>query len=129
MIILSFIGQQYKEIFKNYNLKFIPLITPETSVERILKIDQNDSGFIYMVSTSKTTGSEAGFNQDNLDYFERVGKMKLQNKLMAGFGIKDKLTFSQAAEYTKGCIIGSAFIKHLSAEGIDSIGDFIQKLK
>ncbi|WP_127846636.1 tryptophan synthase subunit alpha [Psychroflexus aestuariivivens] len=121
--------KNYQAIFENHNLKFIPLITPETSSERIQTIDELDSGFIYMVSTSKTTGSETGFNRDTLDYFERIGKMKLQNDLMVGFGIKDNSTFNKASKHTKGCIIGSAFIKHLSAEGIDSIGDFIQKLK
>ena len=121
--------KDHQAIFENHNLKFIPLITPESSAERIQTIDKLDSGFIYMVSTSKTTGSETGFNQDTLDYFKRIGKMKLQNDLMVGFGIKDNTTFMKASRYTKGCIIGSAFIKHLSAHGINTIPDFINQIQ
>ena len=42
--------ESYKSVAEKYGLHMIMLITPETSEERIRKIDQNTSGFIYMVS-------------------------------------------------------------------------------
>ena len=41
-----------------------------------------------------------------------------------GFGISNHETFSQAIQYAKGAIIGSAFIKHVSANGVDDLGEF-----
>ena len=46
----------YKSLFDANNLKFIFLVTPETGEERIRKIDNLCSGFLYAVSSSSTTG-------------------------------------------------------------------------
>jgi len=42
---------EYGTIIKKYNLDFIFLITPETSDERIKKLDSLSSGFLYAVSS------------------------------------------------------------------------------
>ena len=47
----------YGEIIKKYGLNFIFLITPETSEQRIRKLDELSSGFLYAVSSSSTTDS------------------------------------------------------------------------
>ena len=45
----------------------------ETKMEKILKqIDDASDSFIYMVSSTSTTGSQAGFGQPELDYFKRI---------------------------------------------------------
>ena len=49
---------EYKAVFQKYDLHFIFLITPETSEERIRKIDEAGNGFIYAVSSSSITGTE-----------------------------------------------------------------------
>ncbi|MGZ4034721.1 MAG: tryptophan synthase subunit alpha [Bacteroidia bacterium] len=104
---------EYKTIFEKYNLKNIFLITPQTSEERIRLIDEYSDGFIYVVSSTSTTGvaDEIAVEQEN--YFKRIRDMKLKNPLMIGFGISNHKTFSKACEYANGAIIGSAFIKAL----------------
>jgi tryptophan synthase alpha chain len=119
----------YKELFEAHGLKFIPLITPETSPNRINTIDALGDSFVYMVSSSSTTGGQQGFGDEALSYFKRIADMQLTNKLMVGFGIKDALSFEQASRYTSGCIIGSAFIQTLTNTGLDGIPGFIQSLK
>jgi len=52
----------------------------------------------------------------------------LKNPLIVGFGISNKTTFDQATQHTKGAIIGSAFIKNLTQNGMNSIEDFIQNI-
>ena len=121
--------EDYKSIFEAHGLRFIPLITPETSVERIHQIDALGDSFVYMVSSSSTTGGEAGFGEEAMDYFKRISDMKPKNKLMVGFGIKDALSFEQASRYTSGCIIGSEFIRRLTQGGLDEINPFIKSLK
>jgi tryptophan synthase alpha chain len=102
----------YSPIIKKYNLDFIFLVTPETSEERIRKIDALSSGFIYAVSSSSTTGNNKAI-EDQEEYFIKLQSMNLHNPLLVGFGIKDKHTFNKACQYTSGAIIGSAFIKVL----------------
>lgn len=100
----------YKTIVEKYNLNFIFLVTPETSEERIKKLDQLSSGFLYAVSSSSTTGGEKDFNEVEL-YLQKLQGYGLKNPILVGFGIKDKKTFSGACRYAQGAIIGSAYIK------------------
>lgn len=103
---------EYSKIFEKNDLNFIFLITPETSEERIRKIDSISNGFIYAVSSSSITGSETNMDaQEN--YFKRIKSLGLKNKVMIGFGIKDQASFSQACKYASGAIIGTAYIKAL----------------
>lgn len=102
----------YGNIIKQYGLDFIFLVTPETSPERIRKIDALGSGFIYAVSSSSTTGNTKAIT-DQAPYFERLQQMQLQNPVLVGFGIKDQPSFEAACQYTNGAIIGSAYIKVL----------------
>lgn len=103
---------EYKKFFDENNLDFIFLVTPETSEERIRKIDAVSSAFIYAVSSSSITGTDTDMHaQEN--YFKRIKNMNLNNKVLIGFGIKDHETFLQACKYAEGAIIGTAYIKAL----------------
>lgn len=101
---------EYKSVFQKYNLDFVFLITPETSEERIRKIDLVSNGFIYAVSSSSITGTEKNLAAQEI-YFQRLKKMNLKNKIIVGFGIRDHETFSQACRHAAGAIIGTAYIK------------------
>ena len=103
---------EYGAIIKKYGLDFIFLVTPETSEDRVRKLDALSSGFLYAVSSSSTTGNEKDFNAVE-KYLERLKSMKLNNPILVGFGIKDKTTFSAACKYANGAIIGTAYIKAL----------------
>jgi len=125
---LAVYEKEYQSIFEKYGLKNIFLITPQTSLARIQQIDALSDGFIYMVSTAAITGSQAGFGEEQMNYFRRVAELKLKNQQLIGFGIKDKLSYRQATEYQSGAIIGSAFITFLKNNSLDKIQDFISKL-
>jgi len=121
--------REYQEIFEKYNLINIFLITPQTSKERIELIDSVSKGFIYMVSSASVTGAKNTFGDQQRDYFKKVGGMNLNAPQIVGFGISNKDTFESATQYTKGAIIGSAFIKMLSEKGIDGIDDFVKSIR
>ena len=121
--------EEYEHIFKKYNLINVFLITPQTSDERIRKIDAASDGFIYMVSSASTTGAKEGFGEEQKAYFERIASLKLSNPQIVGFGIGNRETFEQATEKSKGAIIGSAFIKHLTKNGVANIDSFIKSIR
>jgi tryptophan synthase alpha chain len=103
---------EYGPVMKRYGLDFIFLVTPETSEERVRKVDSLSSGFLYAVSSSSTTGKNKEIN-DQQAYFERLEKMGLRNPVLVGFGIRDKASFEAACLHANGAIIGTAYIKAL----------------
>jgi len=110
----------YKQVLDKHSLDFIFLVTPETTEERILKLDQLTSGFLYAVSSSSITGSDKDFSPVET-YLQKLKNLPLKNPVLVGFGIKDQATFNSAAKYANGAIIGSAYIKAL--ENSDNIED------
>lgn len=119
----------YQQLFKNYGITNVFLITPHTSDERIRKIDSLSDAFIYVVASASITGAKGEVSEEQINYFKRIQTMNLQSKLIVGFGISDHKTFSTACEYANGAIIGSAFIKELEKKGVEGIGDFVKTVK
>jgi len=120
--------EQYQAIFEKYGLINVFLITPQTSEERIRYIDSISGGFIYMVSSASTTGAKSGFGDEQTEYFERIAKMNLKNPQVIGFGISNNDTFTQATKHAKGAIIGSAFVKHITKNGAESLNTFVKSI-
>ncbi len=108
--------QSYGKIITENNLDFIFLVTPETPVDRIRKLDSLSNGFLYAVSSSATTGKDKDFNVV-AQYLQKLQAMQLKNPILVGFGIKDKATFDAATVHTQGAIIGSAYIQQLTKGG------------
>lgn len=109
----------YKETFQEHGISNVFLITPQTAVERIHKIDGLTNGFIYMVSSSATTGTNLSLSQVTEDYFSRVAALELKNPTMIGFGISDQPSFEKACQYASGAIIGTAFVKAIEKGNLE----------
>jgi len=122
---------EYLSVFQRYNIHNIPLIPPQTKDDRIKKIDNASTGFIYLVSSSSTTGNKTAQN-DVLDSFTgRLKKLNLRNPQLIGFGINNKTSFEHVCKYVSGGIIGTAFIKALENQGniSENIHEFIASIK
>jgi tryptophan synthase alpha chain len=103
--------REYGAIMQQHELNFTFLITPETANERIAKLDERSSGFLYAVSSSSVTGGSKALNLET--YGKKLQDLHLKNPVLVGFGIKDKASFDEACRYASGAIIGSAYIKAL----------------
>ena len=121
--------EEYQELFEQYNLINTFLITPQTSDERIKYIDSISKGFIYMVSSAGVTGAKNSFGNAQTDYFKRIADLNLNAPQIVGFGISNAETFTTATPHAKGAIIGSAFIKHLQANTLDAIENFVTLIR
>ena len=125
--------QTVKPAADKYDLRVIMLITPETSEERILFIDDHTDGFIYMVSSAAITGAQKSFDEQKQEYFRRIDAMQLRNPRMIGFGISNAQTLKAAQDNAAGAIIGSKFVTLLDeADGnadaaLDQLFDALSK--
>jgi len=121
---------EYGAVIKKHGLDFIFLVTPETSEERIKKLDELSTGFLYAVSSSSTTGSDKNMT-DVKSYLQKLRNLNLRNAVLVGFGIKDKSTFETACVNANGAIIGTAYIKALAEPGnvADITRKFLESIK
>lgn len=120
----------YKDEFEKNGLSNIFLVTPQTSEARIRKIDGLSNAFIYLLSSSATTGKNLDVSTSATTYFSRIKAMELKNPLMIGFGISDRKTFDSANEYASGAIIGSAFVKCLAKGDVQmQVKDFMKEFR
>jgi len=122
---------RYRDLFRSYGIYHILLITPYTDPVRIRQIADLSGGFLYMVADASTTGEKRTIEQHQHSYFERINSMRLPLPSLIGFGISSHETFVTACEYSRGAIIGSAFIRALGGEvDLDRvIKDFIRNIR
>ena len=121
----------YKAMMDARDIRFIPLIAPQTPDERIREIDKDAEGFIYMVASAGITGNIKTSVDYRTAYFERVKALGLRNKRMIGFGVKDKAGFGHACAHASGAIIGTAFVNYVKENGVsdEAIAKFVKAIK
>jgi tryptophan synthase alpha chain len=122
---------EFKDKFEAANVCPVFLITPQTTAERIRKIDDLSKAFIYMVSDASITGGNSGINNKQIEYFQRIKDMGLKNPCIIGFGISNAETYNTACTYASGAIIGSAFLKAIgNSQDLETdIPKFIQTIR
>ena len=95
---------------KNKNLASISLIAPTTSEDRVSKICNSSSGFIYYVTLRGVTGS----SHLNINEAEsNINHIRSQTSLpvFAGFGIKTPDDAFNLSKISDGIVIGSSLVQ------------------
>ena len=103
------VGELNQEL-KRAELDNIFLVAPTTTRQRIEKIAEVATGFVYYVSLKGVTG--AG-NLDVEDVAEHLAQIRACSELpvAVGFGIKDPQTAAAIARVADGVVVGSALVQ------------------
>lgn len=128
---ISIYRSNYQERFKQNGIYFIFLVTTHTPIERIFKLSSISEGFLYLVSSTSTTGKNVFFDKKKDEFFSCLkSKIKLKLPRLIGFGISNKETFRWSCSYSDGAIIGSSFIRSIDEYDIEeSIQRFLQLIE
>ena len=93
-----------------HGLHVIPLVSPLTPEDRVAKIVEGMTGFVYYINVAGVTGA-----RDTLppEVAERIAMIKRHTSLpvAAGFGIASAAAAKAAANAADGVISGSGFVK------------------
>ena len=119
--------RNYKVLFEAHNVSLIFIITPNTSKNRLIEIDNLSTTFIYLVSSTTITGSVSDFGEEHIIGFESIKSNQLKSPILVGFGIHNKSTFNTVCNYFNGAIIGSAFIRFVSKTNA-KVNDFVKEI-
>jgi tryptophan synthase alpha chain len=108
------------------------LIAPTTTEERMAKILDAASGFIYVVSLLGVTGAREKLSDSISPHIRRIKEMELSRDrpvpLAVGFGISKPEHVRAVCEVADGAIVGSAFIRIIE-EGLRSEEDMLRKIE
>ncbi|MEM0997172.1 MAG: tryptophan synthase subunit alpha [Bacteroidota bacterium] len=122
---------EYRALFDRYGLGISFLVTPQTDEVRIRRIDAMSRGFIYAVSSAATTGGQGGISSAQLDYFQRLRDMELRTPHLIGFGVATAEDYQRCCRFSRGAIVGSAFIRAVT--DVDNVAEatehFVNKIK
>lgn len=127
---LDFYEKHFQQLMNELELSSIFLVTPSTSVERILKIKELTTGFVYIVSDNSITGKNVNLKKQK-NYYEKIQYYLEDIPKIIGFGIKDKESFEMACQYANGAIIGTEFLRYIENHEItlENIQRFVQSIK
>ena len=91
-------------------LDFISLVAPTTGKERLKKIVQSATGFLYYISITGVTGTAAPKIADIEKEMEKIRKLT-QLPVAVGFGISTPAQAKEIAACADGVVIGSAVVR------------------
>ena len=91
------------------NVSFIRLVTPTTTPDRLNKILQKTSGFLYYVSIAGITGSKRP-EINEVKTAVQVIKTKTKIPVSVGFGIRTKEDIKRVSVFSDGVIVGSVLV-------------------
>lgn len=106
-------SKDYLKLARKNKLDTIFLISPNTSKERIKKILNATSGFLYLVSMFGTTGMQTGIQKYTIDAIKKTKKIVNKKKpLGVGFGVSTPIDSKKFVNLgVDGVIVGSAFLR------------------
>lgn len=112
-------------------LALIHFLAPTSNPRRIEQVIARAQGFIYMVSLTGVTGTDAG-PASGLAAFVQDVRGRAQVPVAVGFGIKTPAQAAAVAAYADGVIVGSALIRAVNDAGDDqpaAAAAFVRELR
>jgi tryptophan synthase alpha chain len=105
---------------RNAGLNFIFLTAPTTDDERLPRVLENASGFVYYVSITGITGTASASAADIGGAIARL-RRHTDLPVAVGFGIKTAAQAAEVAALADAAVVGSALVNCL-AENLDADG-------
>jgi tryptophan synthase alpha chain len=95
---------------KKYGVDLIFLVAPTTPDDRLKKILEKCSGFVYVVSVTGITGAREKVAEETKELIKRVKKFS-KVPVCVGFGISKREHVEEITNIADGAIVGSAIVK------------------
>ncbi|MFC1496388.1 tryptophan synthase subunit alpha [Candidatus Margulisiibacteriota bacterium] len=118
---------------KGYKLQLdnILLVAPTSTEERMVKISELSTGFIYLVSLTGITGQRKKVSADVDMLVKRVRKYT-DKPVAIGFGISNPKQAEMYARMSDGIIVGSAIVDCLAKNkknSVPAVAKFVSSLR
>jgi len=122
-------GEELQRAARPHGIDCIYLLAPTSTQERIRRVAERSSGFIYLVSVAGVTGARETL-PEGLDAF--VGRVRSVARLplCVGFGVSTAAQAAGVAKLADGVIVGSSIVKLMEADpSLAAVGRFVRGLR
>lgn len=130
-------AEEFRSGLAARELSLIMLAAPTSSDERLRKICEKASGFVYAVSRAGVTGARTALSSDAASLVSRLRKFT-DLPIAVGFGISTASQVQDTWKYADAAVVGSAIVAEIarltlimdenSDEFIEKIGAFAANL-
>jgi tryptophan synthase alpha chain len=122
----------YIETLRRWNLDTIFLAATTSTDERLERVAQASTGFLYLIARAGVTGERSQLSRSTRPLIERVRKMT-RLPLAVGFGLSSPDQVRSVEELADAAVVGSAVVRcieeHFTTEGAAAVGHFVRWLK
>lgn len=113
---------------KSYGIDFIRLVTPTSDEKRLPKILENTSGFVYYVSVTGVTGTQA-VQATNVEPDVTRIKKSTDLPVVVGFGVKTPQAAQEISRIADGTVVGSAIVERIGrGDAVEDVLEFVRSL-
>ena len=114
-------SNQFVKLASQYNISLILLASHLCEPKRLKKIATASSGFVYLISSTGTTGERSSFSSSSKKVTAQIKKIK-DIPVVIGFGVSQPEHLSQLYKYADGAIVGSHLVSLFSnpSQSIDN---------
>lgn len=110
-------AEEFKSLCSENDLSLIFLVAPTSTPERIKKITELSTEFIYLVSVTGVTGARQSVEQNLKQIISQIRLCNSSIPVVVGFGIASPEAALEAiAQDADGVVIGSALVKLFDKE-------------
>ena len=104
-------------VLKPHGLTVVPLIAPNTPLDRVVESAKGVEGsFLYVITVKGITGARAALPPELASRLEEI-RSAVSVPIAAGFGVSTKAQAAEIGRHADGFIVGSALVKRLGATG------------
>ena len=105
------------DVLKPYGITYVPLIAPNTPIERVIASAEGlENSFLYIITVKGITGARAELPADLTARLDAI-RAAVKLPIAAGFGISTKAQAEVVSAHADGFVVGSALVKRLGAAG------------
>ena len=105
------------DVLRPHGLTVVPLIAPNTPLERVVASAAGlDDTFLYVITVKGTTGARTELPADLTARLDAI-RAAVKIPIAAGFGISTRAQAVVVSRHADGFVVGSALVKRLGAEG------------
>jgi tryptophan synthase alpha chain len=114
---------KYREILARYELDTVFLAAPTSDADRLAKIAEVSSGFLYIISRTGVTGAKDSMADDLPALLRRV-RTATQLPLAVGFGISQASHVSMLGGLADAAVVGSALVSEIeTAKSVEAAAE------